>query len=394
MQNSPTNAHLGELFRSRKEPGASGLPVLSVTMNDGIVQRDGLDRKTDGKLTPDKHLLIRKGDIAYNMMRMWQGASGLAAEDGIVSPAYVVVTPSDSIDPTFASYWFKSTRMIHMFRAYSCGITGDRLRLYYKDFARIPVSVPSKNDQVLIGKTLAAADQVIARIEDLIVARRRYKKGLAQQLLPGMARLKGFTEPWEKHRFGDFVSLSKARFDPKSQHKSLPCIDLEHISQGDGRLVATVDSKTRGNINLVFEKADVLYGKLRPNLQKSYLCEFDGICSTEFWVLKSDPVKCCSAYLAELVQTDSFVSAACVTSGTKMPRADWGVVSDVQFALPSIPEQEKIVAVLQAAGRQLFLHRAKLTELRHLKEGLIRKLLGDTVTRQSDWRWRPNQTRN
>ena len=64
---------LGELFRSRKESGVAGLPVLSVTMNDGLVHRDTLDRKTDGKLAPDEHLLIRKGDLAYNMMRMWQG---------------------------------------------------------------------------------------------------------------------------------------------------------------------------------------------------------------------------------------------------------------------------------------------------------------------------------
>ena len=181
--------HLGELFQLRKEPGVARLPVLSVTMNDGIVHRDTLGRKTDGKLAPDEHLLICKGDLAYNMMRMWQGASGLAKKDGIVSPAYVVVTPSESIDPTFAFYWFKSARMIHLFWAYSYGITGDRLRLYYKDFAKIPVTVPPKNDQIQIGKTLAAADRAIARTEDLIEIKRQLKAGLSQQLITGKCRL-------------------------------------------------------------------------------------------------------------------------------------------------------------------------------------------------------------
>ena len=116
---------------------------------------------------------MRKGDLAYNMMRMWQGASGLAGQDGIVSPAYVVVTPDDMIDPTFASYWFKSDRMIHLFWAYSYGITGDRLRLYYKDFARIPVTLPPKSEQVRIGGILAAADRVIARTKDLIAAKKK-----------------------------------------------------------------------------------------------------------------------------------------------------------------------------------------------------------------------------
>ena len=135
-QNSPHTVLLGELFQLRKEPGVAGLPVLSVTMNDGLIHRDTLDRKTDGKLAPDEHLLIRKGDLAYNMMRMWQGASGLAKQDGIISPAYVVVTPSDAIDPTFAFYWFKSARMIHLFWAYSYGITGRPLEALLQGFCQ------------------------------------------------------------------------------------------------------------------------------------------------------------------------------------------------------------------------------------------------------------------
>ena len=366
---------LGELFQLRKEPGVARLPVLSVTMNDGLVHRDTLDRKTDGKLAPDEHLLIRKEDIAYNMMRMWQGASGLAKQDGIVSPAYVVVTPSDSIDPTFAFYWFKSARMIHLFWAYSYGITGDRLRLYYRDFAKIPVTLPSKNDQIRIGKTLAAADRAIARTEDLIAAKRRLKEGFAEKMLSGVLRVRGCSKPWTRHKFGDFVSLSKTRFDPRNSQENRPCIELEHISQGDGRLIGMVDSQGQWSTKAVFEREDVLYGKLRPNLRKSYYCEFDGVCSTEIWVLKAYPQTCCGAYLAELVQTDRFISAACVATGTKMPRADWSVVSEVSFVLPSVSEQKKIVAVVQAASRQLNLHQKKLTKLRRLREGLMQKLL-------------------
>jgi type I restriction enzyme, S subunit len=62
--------------------------------------------------------------IAYNMMRMWQGASEMAEHDAIVSPAYVVLAPTSDIDPLFASYWFKSPRMIYLFWPYSYGIAG------------------------------------------------------------------------------------------------------------------------------------------------------------------------------------------------------------------------------------------------------------------------------
>ena len=77
---------LGDYFRVRKEKGEPGLPTLSVTMNDGLVDRADLDRKMETNLAPEAHLRVREGDIAYNMMRMWQGASGRAEKDGIVSP--------------------------------------------------------------------------------------------------------------------------------------------------------------------------------------------------------------------------------------------------------------------------------------------------------------------
>ncbi len=178
-------AKLGDLFRPRRERGRPGLPVLSVTMNGGIVRRDSLERKDNGTLPPEEHLLIRKGDIAYNMMRMWQGASGLAQTEGIVSPAYVVVAPTDGIDPLFASYWFKSARMVHLFWAYSYGITGDRLRLYYKDFAKIPVRVPPKQEQERMGRILGIADREIALLEKKLSAMHNLKSGLLQELLTG-----------------------------------------------------------------------------------------------------------------------------------------------------------------------------------------------------------------
>lgn len=369
--------HLGDLFRSRRQPGKARLPVTSVTMYGGLVQRDTLDRKSNGTLTPEEHLLIRKGDIAYNMMRMWQGASGLAENDGIVSPAYVVVAPKDGIDPLFASYWFKSARMIHLFWAYSYGITGDRLRLYYKDFARIPVTVPPKPEQQRIGRVLATTDRAIAGVEKLIAAKRMLKKGLAQQLLTGQRRLPGFNKPWGKREFGQLASVSKKRFDPQNG-ETRRCVELEHISQGDGCLIGTIDSRGQQSMKAVFSKGDVLFGKLRPNLRKSYLCAFDGVCSTEIWVLQAQTGVCCSEFLAQLVHTERFVAAACITSGSKMPRADWGYVSEIPFDVPTVLEQGRIADVLGAADREIVLLEKKLAALRELKKGLMQKLLSGT----------------
>ncbi len=98
---------LGDYFSSRRERGTPGLPTLSVTLDRGLIFRDELERRTDTTLSPEEHLRVYPGDIAYNMMRMWQGASGLANSDAIVSPAYVVLAPKKTIDPKFAADLFK-----------------------------------------------------------------------------------------------------------------------------------------------------------------------------------------------------------------------------------------------------------------------------------------------
>ena len=97
-------AKLGTYLYKRTEGGIPGLPTFSVTINNGMVRRDSLERKSETSLSAEEHLLVKKGDIAYNMMRMWQGASGLASQDGIVSPAYIVLGPKGNISSLFASY--------------------------------------------------------------------------------------------------------------------------------------------------------------------------------------------------------------------------------------------------------------------------------------------------
>ena len=179
---------LGDFFSNRQEPGRPGLPVMSVTMNDSLVLRDDLDRRTESALRPDQHLLVRKGDIAYNMMRMWQGACGLATDDGIVSPAYVVLAPKPGIDSRFGYHWFKSARMIYLFWAYSHGLTEDRLRLYFDEFAEIPAVPPPLDQQRRVVAVLDAWDRAIDQTERLIAAQRKRKTALVQTLFRNLTK--------------------------------------------------------------------------------------------------------------------------------------------------------------------------------------------------------------
>src|SRR5882724_2375850 len=180
---------LGNFFSYRQEPGRPDLPTLSVTMHDGLVHRDGLERRTESALEPEQHLLVKRGDIAYNMMRMWQGACGLAEMDAMVSPAYVVLVPNEKVDSRFAFYWFKSSRLLYRLWAYSHGLTEDRLRLYFGDFCQIPASIPPLHRQREIAAALDASDRGIRQTETHLEGLRAQRRGLMQKLLSGEWRL-------------------------------------------------------------------------------------------------------------------------------------------------------------------------------------------------------------
>ncbi|MER8816444.1 restriction endonuclease subunit S [Mesorhizobium sp. M0965] len=205
-----TEPRLGDYFISRRERGKQGLPTLSVTLDRGLVRRDSLERRTDTTLTEEEHLRVYPGDIAYNMMRMWQGASGLAHEEALVSPAYIVLSPKKNVDPNFASYLFKLPEMIHRFWAYSYGLTDDRLRLYFNDFKRIPRALPPVVEQKKIVEILSTWDAAIETTEKLLANAEAQKRALMQQLLTGRRRLKGFeSRAWKVAKlasFGEIIS--------------------------------------------------------------------------------------------------------------------------------------------------------------------------------------------
>ncbi len=174
----------GALFGNRLEDGEDGLSIYSVTMNDGMVKRSSLERRVDDIAESGGNKKARKGDIAYNMMRMWQGAFGVAPEDCMVSPAYVVLSPEGNACSDLFGYLFKLPKYLQLLTSHSQGLTLDRLRLYYKDFARIPVLIPSPLEQQKIADCLASLDNFIIAQTQKLAALKTHKKGLMQQLFP------------------------------------------------------------------------------------------------------------------------------------------------------------------------------------------------------------------
>ena len=154
--------NLGSIFAERIESNENG-EMLSVTMNNGIIRSSDNGRFDNSNSDKSKYKVVKIGDIAYNSMRMWQGASGVSQYEGIVSPAYTVVTPSVDVDTDFFGYLFKTDDVIRLFKLNSQGLTSDNWNLKYPAFSRICVSYPkSKEEQQAIATFFRSLDRKIA----------------------------------------------------------------------------------------------------------------------------------------------------------------------------------------------------------------------------------------
>jgi len=123
-------------------------------------------------------------------MRMWQGGSALSKIEGLVSPAYTVITPKHGVDGLFMSYLFKLPRTIHNFYRYSQGLTSDTWNLKFRHFKEVTVTIPEIEEQIQIAKILHSYDQEIAGLIAMREAFVSEKKFLVQQLLTGKRRVK------------------------------------------------------------------------------------------------------------------------------------------------------------------------------------------------------------
>ena len=157
--------------------------LLSVTINDGIVKNSTLERKNNSSKDKSKYKKVEIGDIAYNSMRMWQGASGISRYSGIVSPAYTVFRVNKNVlNNIFLGYLIKTPEMTWKFRINSQGLTSDTWNLKYPLFSEINIRIPSLKEQICLANLLRSVDKTIDSQQKQLKTLKSLKKYLLQKL--------------------------------------------------------------------------------------------------------------------------------------------------------------------------------------------------------------------
>ena len=173
-------------------------------------------------------------------------------------------------------------------------------------------------------------------------------------------RFPEFKGEWNKTEIANIISNKSAKYIPNTLEHILD-IELENMNEGGGITTNLSDSANQRSTKNCFYIGNVLFGKLRPYLNKIWLASKKGVCSSEIWVLSSDTLV--PSFLYSFCQTSHFSHLANTTCGSKMPRADWDLMSSSLINYPSMDEQKKIGNLLITLEKRICLQRKTIEDL-------------------------------
>lgn len=174
------------------------------------------------------------------------------------------------------------------------------------------------------------------------------------------------------YAFSELAVRRSEKYDPKCNAHAA-CIELEHIEQETGRIIGSTCADYQNSIKTVCKPGDVMFGKLRPYLRKYAFVQKECVCSSEIWSLIPTDIVI-PKYLFYLIQSEAFMKVANVSSGTKMPRAEWSTIAKSSYPIPSKDDQQATVDILETTDRIIISHVASYDRLIEYKKGLLQRL--------------------
>ena len=345
---------VGDLLieRSQQAPMSDEYPLMAFIANEGVAPKgERYDRSALVTDTVNKlYKKTEKGDFIYSSNNLETGSIGLNKYGkACISPVYSIFEPTGIADSDFLGRRLVRKDFINAMVKWRQGVIYGQWRIHESDFLKIEISVPSVEEQRKIGAYLDQLDNLITLHQRKCI----FFTGRAGRLISTVNK-KRITSSWEQRKFEEIAVRSSVI----CSDDTLPRVEYEDIVSGTGRLNKDIYAKQSSKSGIVFHQGDVLYGKLRPYLQNWLLPTFDGLAVGDFWVLQ--PQNADSSFLYRLIQSRQFDEVANQSTGTKMPRADWKLVSKTVFSIPSnISEQAAIGTYFTALDSLITLHQRK-----------------------------------
>ncbi len=327
-------------------------------------------------------LLFKPGHILFGKRNWYLRRLAVAQREGICSAHMLVLEPIEGKSTKeflpllmFGDDFYEKALMV------SAGSMSPTIK--WKDLAPLEFLIPSIEQQENILSLTHKIDQTISNSQNLLEKTKNYMISRRELLLTrGIGHTKFKKVKW---MFGKTIEIPEewtieklsqvCKIFESDNIDSDLYIGLEHIEQGTGKLLDRGNTKDFVSTKHVFQKDNILYGKLRPLLKKIWITTENGFCSTDILSLEPNK-KIIPTILASILLSTNFLSYAVSTSaGTKMPRTNWTDMKEYEICLPSIAEQEQISSILSNIDKQITQQQSHLTNLKVLRKSILNSKL-------------------
>ena len=377
---------MGECFTERVESMPDG-ELISVTINDGIRKFSELGRHDNSNDDKSKYKKVCIGDIAYNSMRMWQGASGYSPYEGIVSPAYTVLSPNSGVNSKCLAYQFKLPGMIHTFQINSQGITSDNWNLKYPALSEIEIFVSTyEEEQAKIAEYFENFDRLITFHQQKITLLTKLKKAMLEKMFPKKGtvipefRFNGFANVWEQRKLNEVLSFLKdGTHGTHADDENGPLLlSAKNIKNGkiicdetDRRISEEEYEKIHTNFSL--EVGDVLLTIVGSIGETAILKDCSSITFQRSVAFLRPNGTITSDFLYSEIQTQKFQNELDSRKSTSaQPGIYLGDLSEVPIVFTTnLDEQTKIGDYFNNLDHLITLHHRKIDKIKNMKKAML-----------------------
>jgi type I restriction enzyme S subunit len=316
---------------------------------------------------------VLPGALVVSNIKAWEGAIAVSSDDDadcIASNRFLTyVSVDDQIDVRYAAYFFLSERGLPLIQRASPGSADRNRTLAIERFENLPITLPD----------LPTQQRVVARLEAVRGQARAIERRLADSdkarivaLYPGIVEQTLRTEAtrWEPiAHFADFVNDLVRPGEPTEPAEAF--VGLQHIESHTGRRIGQLPIGGEKGRKFRFQPGDVVYGYLRPYLNKVWVADMHGLCSVDQYVLRPK-VGVSAVYLAHALRSRSTLTQAIeLTHSLQLPRLRSGLLADIEIPVVA---NERVAAVTNALDHTL----KRIVEVRNLR--LRQTALVDGVT--------------
>lgn len=262
-------------------------------------------------------------------------------------------TVISKINPLYSYYFFNTNSFVRELISKASATTIAIVNKSKLESCLFPVAPLNEQQRIVnrIESLFAKLDRAKELIENTLAQFEQNKMAILHKAFTGELTAKWRKEnnidlsSWEKYELKEVFKVVKDKYNPQIENQIVNYIGLENIETSKGIINKNNSSEVK-SIKTKFKKDDVLYGKLRPYLNKHDVVNFDGICSTDILVFRFDNINT-AKYINYYFNLPMFIQYAVEnSSGINLPRVSEKTISKYKISLPTIEEQQEIVNIL------------------------------------------------